>query len=268
MDKKISIVTAYYNRREQFNNTLKSILESEHANYEIIIVDDGSDDNHRIENLVEKYDFIKLIRIEEQDRYYINPCIPFNIGFSAATGEIIMLQNPECFHVNDILKYVNDNLCENDYISFGAYSLNMDQTNEICKISENIIENAKKIVEPYKNVGAINEIGCSWYNHSIFRPVGYHFCSAIYRSNLIKLNGFDERYGYGISYDDNEFLRRVYWLGLNVKIIDDYHVYHQYHDHSNRKLKNHSLLQDNRKLFQMDEEHKIISVNQNKKIIY
>ena len=68
-----------------------------------------------------------------------------------------------------------------------------------------------------------------WYNHSRFRPVHFHFCSAMTRSNMAKLNGFDERYAHGIGYDDDELIARVRILGLKLTITDDVSVIHQYH---------------------------------------
>ena len=65
------------------------------------------------------------------------------------------------------------------------------------------------------------------------------------------LGGFDERYGHGSSYDDDEFLHRVKLLGLDLKIIDDVTGVHQWHytnqnrdvELYNRELKNKNLIQ-------------------------
>lgn len=74
----------------------------------------------------EKYKFkIKYKYItsdEKKDR--INPCIPYNIGFELCKGDIIIIQNAECFHVGNILQYLIDNLNENDYITFSCFSTN------------------------------------------------------------------------------------------------------------------------------------------------
>ena len=100
-----SIVMAYHNRKPLLLHTLRSIAASTQAKYtEVIIVDDGSSDDHRLEDIVDDYPFvIKLIRQETEDKWYINPCIPFNLGIKEATGDIIVIQNPECFHLGDVL---------------------------------------------------------------------------------------------------------------------------------------------------------------------
>jgi glycosyltransferase involved in cell wall biosynthesis len=65
----VSIVMAYLNRRREIINTLDSIKPYQVDNMEVIIVDDGSVDEHSIDDLVEKYDFtIKLIKINRADK--------------------------------------------------------------------------------------------------------------------------------------------------------------------------------------------------------
>jgi len=103
----------------------------------------------------------------------------------------------------------------------------------------------------FKNSGITHDGGDGWYNHSIYRPVGYHFCSAIYKSQLDELGGFDERYAEGIAFDDNELLVRIQKKGLNIKIIDQITVLHQWHYSSNnyQNLNASSLIEKNRQLF-------------------
>ena len=57
-----------------------------------------------------------------------------------------------------------------------------------------------------------------------------NFCTAIHRDDLLDLGGFDERFSNGIGGGDMEFLLRIYRKGMNIKSIDDYFVYHQYHE--------------------------------------
>ena len=101
----ISIVTAYYNRKSLFIRTLNSIAKTAYKDFELIAVDDASHEWERIEDQESEFPFLKVIRIEEQDKWYSNPSIPFNIGIAKAKGDIIILQNPECFHTQDILTY-------------------------------------------------------------------------------------------------------------------------------------------------------------------
>lgn len=252
----ISIVTAYYNRKKLFINTLESFSKSSIKDFEVIAVDDGSSDDERIEDLCDRYSFLKVVRLNPSDKWYVNPCIPFNIGFSKVSGDKIIIQNPECLHSDDLLDFVDKNLKDGDYLSFGCYSLNEIQTNTIPFISD-----YKKIVnnENYlpKSVSFDGDEG--WYNHSSHRPNGYHFCSAITIEDLRESGGFDERFANGIAFDDDEFIHRIK-LKLNVKFIDDCVSLHQWHygndknstitNIHNRKSNFWELWEKNRSLFE------------------
>jgi GT2 family glycosyltransferase len=87
-----------------------------------------------------------------------------------------------------------------------------------------------------------------WYNHSIYNPGRFHFCSAIMREDLYDLGGFDERYAHGLGFDDNEFLNRILKKGMDVQMIDDPFVVHQHHDCANNA--DQSLMDINAKLYE------------------
>lgn len=231
----ISIVSAYYNRKDLLINTLESLKNSEVKDYEYIVVDDVSSDEHRIEDLQQVYPNLKVIRIEKEDKWWINPCIPFNIGFKEIKGDIVIIQNPECKHIGDVMKKSLE-ITDNEYFSFACYSLDKETTYN--KVDFEIL-----------NVAATMDGQLSWYNHSIYRPKGYHFCSVITKKNLEILKGFDPRYSFGLAYDDDEFLFRVNKKGIQVKIIDYPFVAHQWHQSVNYSHLNASeLIEKNKNL--------------------
>jgi GT2 family glycosyltransferase len=259
--RKISIVTAYYNRKPQFLRTLKSIEQSANAQHvELIVVDDCSNEEHDLSDVKTDLDF-KLIKLKKENKWYTNPCIPFNIGFKEATGDAIILQNPECYHVGDIISDVIININDNDYLSYGCYALSEGRTQMLQKIRyNNYKEQISKFFGelPQRGFSGLGENG--WYNHSQFRPVGYHFCSAITRNNLEDLGGFDERYAKGVSYDDDELLVRIKRKGLKIKFIDDPFVLHQCH-YSEGNAYVHHLVEKNKALFNKTLQESSYKVN-------
>jgi len=224
---KISIVTGYYNRKSLFYQTLRSIQKSNFKDIELIAVDDGSNEEHRLEDLVTEFPFMRIIRLEKSNKWYINPCVTFNIGLREARGEIIILQNPECLHVHDVLSYISENIDDTKYISMSAYGLDPTLT---ITLPEHIDNNT--LINFFQNLPQKPYVGgdtLGWYNHSKYRPVHFHFCSAITRTNMAKLNGFDERFARGIGYDDDEIIARIKMLGIQLVIEDNISVIHQHH---------------------------------------
>jgi len=272
----ISIITAYYNRKELFRKTLLSIARLKYSeDIEFIVVDDGSDEEERIEDLVTEFPFLKVIRLEKKDKWYQNSCIPFNEGFRFAKGDKIIIQNPECYHFDNVIEFTSKHLIEGDYLSFGCFALDKQTTDRYKTIyPENSIHDC--IAHPSSQNSTI--LGNIWYNHSLYKPNAYHFCVALTRTDLDKLQGFDELLALGIAYDDNEFVKRVKNT-LKIKFVDDVIVLHQNHynpsstSYDNRKWSSF-LYGINNILFQQKPRKKLInrytknqSIQQKKKII-
>ena len=218
---KLSIVIAYYNRKELFLRTLTSINSSKHVgSIEIVVVDDGSVEEERLEDIVGNYSFpINLIRVEPKDKWYTNPCIPFNKGFKAAKGDIVIIQNPECYHMGDVIDHALSNINDETYISYATYALSQKQTDSLGT------EELKVTHQPSNGEG--NE---GWYNHASINPRPYHFTSCITKRNLDKMGGFDEEYALGDGFDDDAFLMRISKeMNLRVIIPETLGVLHQNH---------------------------------------
>ena len=50
------------------------------------------------------------------------------------------------------------------------------------------------------------------------------------RDDLVELNGFDERYAYGVERDDVEFLERIKRKRMNIIFVDSVIAIHQSHN--------------------------------------
>jgi glycosyltransferase involved in cell wall biosynthesis len=122
---KISIVIVHYNRKEQTINTLNSFekLYVGKYNFEVIIVDDDSNEENKLNEIIKKYSFsINLIVISEEEKGdRISSGIAYNKGFIEAKGEIIIIQSSECYHENDIIGYTMNSLKEQECINYNNY---------------------------------------------------------------------------------------------------------------------------------------------------
>jgi len=239
----ISIVMAYWNRRAQLKRTLDSLMRSAYKDIEIIVVDDGSSEEERVEDLQSSYP-LRVIRIEPKDKYYRDSCIPFNMGFLQVNGDKVVIQNPESLHYTDNLSFIDKNLNDSNYFSFACYSLAEDQT--LCYNPNETLVFRPGDYGDYPDYLTRRE---GWFNHARHRITGYHFAAAITTKNLKEIKGFDERYQQSIGFGDTEFLIRVKRKGLSVVITDETNmVLHQHHiarefswDFPNHELKAYSM---------------------------
>lgn len=223
----ISIAIAYKNRKLLLQRTLQSIYKSEYKDFEIIIVDDASDIDSRIEDICSLYDNIKLCRIEPEEKYWLNPCVAYNKAFQECQGNIIIIQNPECYHHGDVLSKAAELVNRSNYITFPVYSLNEQQTTTdidyLSKLSYDQL--CPHFINRHPPING--ESG--WYNHKLYHPQALHFCSAIHKASLTELRGFDERFALGLAFDDNDFIYRIRAKGFKVEILDQPIVFHQWH---------------------------------------
>ena len=213
---KISIVIAHYNRFHLLYNTLTSIYNKHnHKDIQIVVVDDGSKILTDKEKIFEfPIDYIQL----PESKWYSNPCIPYNIGIEYSCGDIVIIQNPECYHLDDVITHAINNLKMDNYFAYSCYSL-PKEIDAITIISRTQLKNR---IARYD--------GCEgWYCHSNFRNFPAHFCSAIYRKNLDLIKNFSREYAYGIGYDDNDLILKLNKANINIDIINDISVLHQHH---------------------------------------
>jgi GT2 family glycosyltransferase len=219
--KSLSLVMTYHNRPQQTLITLKSIehLCQNKEDLEIIIVDDASDPQFRVKSILSEVDLpIEVICISKEEHWWINPCVPFNIGIRAAKGDIIALQTPECVHMSaDILNYFREKVTEDNYLI------------SHCCLSLTGISYQYPTFPSFEDAAVAfamaNQQQICWSDRK------YHFLSAMSRTNMEKLGGFDETFADGYAYDDDEFLFRAEESGLDVRFIGIEHgfVIHQLH---------------------------------------
>ena len=74
---KVAVLIPVFNEEKNIINTLKSVLNSNYDNFEVIIVNDGSTDNTKklVEDFIKDKNikFINFKRTEEKELQYIKP---------------------------------------------------------------------------------------------------------------------------------------------------------------------------------------------------
>lgn len=233
---------AHYNRFPLLYNTLQSIYDKhKHLDVQTIVVDDGST---KVEGKEKVFEFpITYIQLPEK-KWYKNPVIPYNVGIEYSESDIVMIQNPECYHFDNVIEHTLNNLNDNIYFSYSCYSLPFN------KIFDNI-----KSRSDFKMITSSSNGEEGWYNHSIYRPAGYHFCCSLTRKTLNKINNFSREYAWGNWFDDDDFVQKIKKeKDIEFKIVDDSSVLHQYHYDKNNTYNhiNWELVNKNKTIFELN----------------
>ena len=201
----ISIVMTSCDRSVQTYFTLKTISQSLYKNIQIIIVDDSTSDLIDIEKLKEFNLHIDFIQIK--NKFWINPCVGYNIGFRHVKGGKIIIQNAEVCHIGDVIQQVNDKVIDNNYYVFNVYAFKgLEENNELYEAEKNNIMNPSHVVTIYGQ----------WYQHSQHRCVNLHFLTAITAKTFEKIIEFDIDYAIAIDYDDNDLIYRITTNNINI----------------------------------------------------
>jgi len=218
---KVAVVMTYYKREFQLKRTLLSLEQSTCKDFVVIVVDDASEENLVLPETSYQCD---LITIRKEDKTWQNPEPAYNFGILKALSyspEIIIIQNAECLHIGDVISYAADHITENNYIPFKCLALDetttFDPSIDLVPLTQSIKH------------GESREGELAWYHHPTYRNCNLEFCAAISAKNMVFLNGYDERFMYGVSYGDNFWLHRINIMGLEIETPDSPMVAHQWH---------------------------------------
>lgn len=218
---KISIVMTSSNRSRQVYYTLRTIANSNIKNIHIILVDDSDIDKCNIE-ILKTFDFyIDFIEIKRDKKFWVNPCINYNIGFKYIKCDKIILQNSEVCHVGDICKYINDELNSDIYMVFDVAVSNSFEQNEDIYSSDSLDYNI------------INKLGISSWYQCIHFNRNFHFLVSFTRTVFDKFKNFSYDYYSQGAYDDDDLVLKIKSLSIEIKniftITNQIYGIHLYH---------------------------------------
>ena len=108
----ISVIVPVYNKEKRIENAVDSVVKTNHGNYEVIIVDDGStDESGKIaDNLANKY---KKVRVIHQDNQWVYAA--FNRGIKEASGKYIYILNADDQLYDGVVDYMSSKVEEYNY---------------------------------------------------------------------------------------------------------------------------------------------------------
>jgi len=135
----VSIITPCYNSERFINECVSSVLEQTYTNWELIIIDDASDDNSRelISNIAERDNRIKFVFLTKN----IGVAGARNIALEMSMGRYIaFLDSDDVWKKEKLSLQIDFMQCHNISFSFSSYQ----------PMSENGNKFFRKIIAPSK----------------------------------------------------------------------------------------------------------------------
>src|SRR5712692_10944415 len=97
---KVSVILPARNEERFIERCLKSLVEQDYENYEIIAIDDGSDDKtgEIIKKIAQKNPNLLYVLAEPKPEKWIGKNWACMEGFKKATGELLLFTDADTFH--------------------------------------------------------------------------------------------------------------------------------------------------------------------------
>lgn len=205
---KISIIIVNYNGLNLLQDCLMSIKNQDYKNYEVVIVDNNSDNKN-----FDKLPSIKNIKIIELD-YNSGVSDGHNIGYKNCSGELIfLLNNDTIFSKKDTLSKINQ--------SFNKY-LRIDIIQPIIldregKIIDSVGSQLTIIGQLYHHLIYTNYKSFLKKNYKIFVAKG---AAVIIKKKVIQEIGLFEK-DFFAYYEDADFSHRALLSGKKIILCSD-----------------------------------------------
>lgn len=244
---KISHIITTFNRAEQLERSLKRLSTMTKADELIVLDDGGSDHTERIVKEAKEYLQIPIKYIYRSKQGYDVCSIPRNICVNIASGDYLVVSEPECLFISDIIGQFKKRL-EKDkkyVITAGTVYFTNPETpiekdgkffNENPEEFINNIWDVKKFPMHKEDFEAEDGTRIEYTQATVTKGVNMTApFVAIYKKEwIVDIGGWDEDMslingGGGYAFDDTDLLTRLRIKGLNQIIDQDIQCIHQWH---------------------------------------
>jgi GT2 family glycosyltransferase len=210
-----SVVIVTYNNRNDIEECLRSVLDQEYPDFEVIVVDNDSTDD-TVKLVREKFPLIKVV---ENNKNY-GAAKGYNIGVNASEGGYVALLNP-------------DTVVERDWLSELVRVMEENKDIGACQ-SRILLYDKPDTINTEGN--EVNYLGFTWCRNygkknsddkQIQETIGLSVCSAILRRDVLEEVGFFDE-DFFMYLDDTDLGLRVYLMGYKIVCNPKSIVYHKY----------------------------------------
>lgn len=205
---KYSLVVAVYNRPEEMNELLQSIADQEYRDFEIIIVDDGSDISSR--EVFQKYKSKLNLSYFFTDNQ--GPALARNFGVKKSEGEWIIFFDSDCTIPKNYFFEVEKFLEDNNVSFYGGPDM-MDDSFTYLQKSIN-----------FSMTSLFTTGGIRGNKRAIDKFLPRSFNMGIRREAFDEVNGFSDIRQYG---EDLDLSYKLIFSGYKSELIPEAKVFHK-----------------------------------------
>jgi cellulose synthase/poly-beta-1,6-N-acetylglucosamine synthase-like glycosyltransferase len=217
----VSVVVAVKNERAMIEPCLKSLLDQDYGNYEIIVVDAGSTDStpEVVEKIVSDNKGVRLLRAEGY------AAAGRNVGIMAAMGDMLAFIDGDCIAPRDWLRQLIGPLASEPSTTagVGGPSIPIDQIENVWSTITN------SVLQTF--LGSAGSVQVRVSKKGYVRSLST--ANSAFRTNVVReLGGFDQRLSLC---EDADLSTRMLKAGFRLRFVPSGIVYHarEYHSLSN-----------------------------------
>ncbi len=211
MDLKYSVIVAVYNRIDEVKELLFSAekLDFKRSNFEILFVDDGSNDG--FQQFISDYKSSSGLQIRTIYQENKGPGEARNNGMKNAKGEYFIYVDSDCMFPSHWLKSIDEAVIKNNFDAFGGPDTFHPSFSPLLKAIN------------YSMTSIIGTGGTRGSKKSVGKFYPRSFNMGIHRKIFENIGGMNKlRHG-----QDMDFSQRIYDAGYKVGLIPDAYVYHK-----------------------------------------
>ncbi len=99
----VSVIICARNEQENLEKNLPSILTQNYPDYEVIVVNDCSEDETEfvLERFQKKYKHLKTTTLKQDEKFYHSKKLALTIGIKAAKNDLLLLTDADCIANSD-----------------------------------------------------------------------------------------------------------------------------------------------------------------------
>jgi glycosyltransferase involved in cell wall biosynthesis len=247
-----SVIISVYNRFDYLQLVFAGLERQSLWDFEVVIADDGSDEKfvERLNKLTPQLSF-PVIHVSQENKGFRKNKI-LNKAVLAANSNYLVFIDGDCVphkeFLNEHSRYRRKNVCLTGRRVNLSEKITRQLTPELVKkgyLEKNALKLVMnglfgKSVDVEKGLYVINKSLRDMLNKKVRGLLGCNF--SIYKEDLLKINGFDERYEAPSVGEDSDIQYRLQLTGTKIRSLNNIAVqYHLYHELQARPQKNLDL---------------------------